>query len=128
MIVYALLGIFRDEKFSYARTAIVPEATFSILSSKIAFELNCIEKLEKPFKSYFPYIGNIDIDSVCIVDKAIIDGGLIETKTVFHIVPPEALSDCQCEAILGRDIILWWKLVYDRFSGKVRSLIAKPIQ
>ncbi len=127
MIVYALLGIFKDERFSYARTAIIPEAAFSLLSSKIAFELNCIEKLEKPFSLYFPYIGNIAIDSVCIVDKAIIDSGVIEMKTVFHIVIPEALNDCQCEAVLGRDIILWWRLVYDRLSGKVRSLIAKPI-
>ncbi|MCC6046051.1 MAG: hypothetical protein LM572_04665 [Ignisphaera sp.] len=124
-MLYTLVGLFKGERFSYGRALILPRHTPSIISSRISYELNCREKLEKLFAVEVLGIGRVLIDSLCAIDKAIVEGGIIEKVTVFYIVNEHLLKKLKCDMIIGLDVISWWGLVIDTASGRVYSVIAK---
>jgi hypothetical protein len=124
-MLYTLVGLFKGERFSYGRALILPRHTPSIISSRISYELNCREKLEKLFAVEVLGIGRVLIDSLCAIDKAIVEGGIIEKVTVFYIVNEHLLKKLECDMIIGLDVISWWSLVIDTASGRVYSVIAK---
>ncbi len=125
MTIYVMLGLFKGERFEYARALIDVNISVSVIIETIADALKCSEEVDKYFHIYVPITGFVKTNRVCTIDKAIIDGSLVELKTVFHVVNNNALKPLYCEAILGRDIFLWWQLIYDEMLQRVKSLIAK---
>ena len=127
MQVYTLIGLFKNENFSYGRAVISDNYLTSFVSTRIASELRCRERLDEVFKVELPGIGSVDIDSVCSVDRAVVGGGVIDKPAVFYIVSDEALKKLGCDIILGIDVITWWSIAIDMLSGRVYSRDAKPV-
>lgn len=121
-----MLGLFKNEKFAYARTALIPSASTSIVLYYIAEELNCIESLDKRFLMYIEGLGSFDIIGICSIDKALLDGNVIEMRSLFHVAKYKG-SRLNYEAIIGKDLILYWRLIYDPYLKSVKSLISRPL-
>lgn len=110
MGVYVMLGLFKGDRFEYARALIDVNLNASVVVEPIAEALRCSEKLDKRFSIYIPSVGFAETDGICVIDRAIINGSHIELKTIFHVIKSDILKPLHCEAILGRDIAIWWRL------------------
>jgi len=128
MTTYVMLGLFRGDRFGYARALADIDATTSVILKKVAESIRCIENLDRYFDIYIPNAGFAKTDKICVIDKAIIDGSFVELRTILYVVENDVLKPLHCEAILGRDIFLWWRLVYDKSFQRVKSLIAQTVQ
>ncbi|MCS7110788.1 MAG: hypothetical protein N3D82_05330 [Ignisphaera sp.] len=111
MHMYVMLGLFKGERFEYARALVDAGISASFVIDTIAEALKCSEELDRHFNIYIPRVGSVKIDRICVIDKAIIDSSLVELKTVFNVIQSNALKPLHCEAILGRDVHIWWGLV-----------------
>uniref|UniRef100_A0A7C5YYD3 Uncharacterized protein n=1 Tax=Ignisphaera aggregans TaxID=334771 RepID=A0A7C5YYD3_9CREN len=105
MYIYVMLGLFKEDRFEYARALMNSKIDVSFISKTIAENLRCIEELEQYFDIYIPTIGIVKTNKICTVDKAILNYSLIELKTVFHVIEDYILRSIQCDAIIGKDTI-----------------------
>jgi len=103
-----MLGLFKDDRFEYARALINSKIDVSFISKTIAENLKCVEELEQYFDIYIPAIGTVKTNKICTIDKAILNYSLIELKTIFHVIEDSILRSIQCDAIIGKDTIFWW--------------------
>ena len=117
----SLLGLVRENRFSYARALIDPDMRFSMLSIDVAEDLRCREHAED--------LGtfNVRIDEktykvldVCRVDKAVLNGYVISISTIFHIIDLRR-GEGLYEAFIGKDLFISWGLYIDPYTGIVRS-------
>jgi len=121
-----LLGLFKGDRFAYARALYAPSVSVSVIIKKSIEDLRCYEDLDK---SYIITIGTgneVEIKGVCVFDRAVIDGNLIELPSVIHVA--EDLGQIkEFEAIIGADLIFYWGLNYNPFLGVLSSRIAKKV-
>ncbi len=120
------LGLFHGDRFSYARALYSPRAPASVVSERVAEELGCVERLERVFELWIDGVGAVEVVGVCAVDRAIIDGQLVEVPVAIHVARIPRGSEF--DAVIGRDLDLAWRLYLDPLSGSVRSLVARPIE
>jgi hypothetical protein len=105
-IRYVLVGLYRDENFTYARVAIVPNLKVSLIVESKAREIKCIEKLDQKYYLTSEVLGVIGIDSVCTIDMVATVKGRQRVKLVLNVVKDEVLKKLACEAIFGSDTVL----------------------
>ena len=117
--MYILIGFFKGDLFSYGRALIDYDYPFSVISSRIAYELRCEERLDEVFEAVVKGLGKILINSLCVIDKAVINGDVVEKQTVFYIVKDSIVKELKCDAVLGRDVVDYWHLVVDETSKRV---------
>jgi len=103
----------------------VDDIPYSVIDERVARELNCIEPLEKSYRVVVEGLGPLEIYAVCRTTKALLEGQGIEVATLFHVA--RMPRDSEYEALLGRDVIALWRLVYDPLTNSVRSLIGRPV-
>jgi hypothetical protein len=126
-MTYALVGLFKGDRFSYGRALVSQKHLLSFVSSRIGYELSCRERLEKLFAVDVQGVGRVFVDSICAIDRAVIGGGVIEKTAVFYIVDEPFLRRLECDLVIGLDVISWWGLVVDTVSRGVYSVLAKSV-
>ncbi|MEZ0289485.1 MAG: hypothetical protein ABWJ42_00125 [Sulfolobales archaeon] len=116
-----ILGVVKNNRFSYARALISPRARFSILLREVAEDLRCIERTEDLAEYEYRFGENmLRVIGVCSVDKVVFNGYVVEIPAVFHVA--ESLGGEKLyEAIIGLDLISAWGLYIDLYTGVVRS-------
>lgn len=119
MYIYVMLGLFKEDRFEYARALMNSKIDVSFISKTIAENLRCIEELEQYFDIYIPTIGIVKTNKICTVDKAILNYSLIELKTVFHVIEDYILRSIQCDAIIGKDTIFWWGISIETILNEI---------
>ena len=122
-----LVGLFRDARFSYARGALAPHVSTSIVVPRVSEELRCAEPLDREYRIEVVGIGAFSIYAVCSVDKAVIEGHELNLKTAIHVGKPLASENIEYELVIGRDLIDYWRLVYSPLTRSIRSLISRPM-
>ena len=125
-VAVVALGLFRGDRFSYARALYSPRAPTSVVCERVAEELGCVERLERRFEMVIEGVGSVEILGVCAVDRAIIDGQLVEVPVAIHVAKMPMGSEF--DAVIGRDLDLAWRLYLDPLTNSVRSLVARPIE
>lgn len=122
-----MVGLFKNSRFTYARGAVVSDALVSIGMPRISEDLRCAETLDQEYEVDIAELGTFRIFAVCAIDRAIIDGQEIDLRTAIHIGIPMIRRRIEYELIIGRDLISYWRLVYDELTGQVRSLVSRPV-
>ncbi len=122
-----LVGLFKGMRFSYARGVLVPHVPTSIVVPRVSEELQCAEPLDREYRIEVMGIGAFSVYAVCSVDKVIIEGDELNLKTAIHVGKPLVSENIEYELVIGRDLIDYWRLIYNPLSGSVRSLISRPI-
>ena len=122
-----MVGLFKNLKFTYARGVVVPSASVSIGIPRISEDLQCAEALDREYEVEIAKLGIFKISAVCTVDKAIIDGQEIDLRTAIHIGVPITRRRIEYELIIGRDLINYWRLIYDELTGYIRSLVSRSV-
>jgi len=115
-----MLGLFRGGRFAFARATLVPVLGVSILASYVADELLCVERFGRGFHVEVPGLGRLYTDSVCVVDRVLLNGENLGIRSIFHVADMGRYPEY--EALIGRDLVYRWRLVVDRTTGRVRSL------
>lgn len=105
-IKYVLIGVYKNDRFTYARAAVVPTIKISLLSKSRAEEIRCEEKLDQEYTVYVDHVGNIIINTICVVDEIATVKGSQKTKLVFNVVNDDVLKKMACDAILGLDAVI----------------------
>ncbi len=103
----------------------MPYVPTSIVVPRVSEELRCTELLDREYRVVIRGIGVFSIYAVCSVDKVIVEGQELNLRTAIHVGKP--LKSVEYELVIGRDLIDYWKLVYNPFTGSVRSLISRPL-
>lgn len=124
--VTLLLGLFRENRFSYARATIVESINTSFLNSSVADDLRCYERIDslREVEVEVPGEGKYVLFSVCLVDRAVFNGFEIALPTAIHVAETRNPTP-QFEAYIGRDLINYWQLYVDPAGGVVRSRVAR---
>lgn len=127
--VTLLLGLFRENRFSYARAAIVESISTSFIDSSVADDLRCYERVDslKEVEIEIPGEGKYVLFSVCLVDRVVFNGLEISFPTAIHVAKTQRPTP-QFEAYIGRDLINYWQLYVDPTGGVVRSRVAKRVR
>ncbi len=124
-----LLGLFRRNRFSYARAAVIGDVKVSFIDSSVADDLRCYEEIDLPegLEVEVPGVGRYLLFSVCVIDRAVFNGYEIPFPTVVHVA--RVLSGERLfEACIGRDLIDYWQLRVDPLEGVVRSRVARRVR
>jgi hypothetical protein len=129
VLATVLLGVFKGERFGYARTAVIDGLNISFLVRPIAEDIRCVERVEdlEEVTLLIEGIGTFLLDSVCVVDRAVLNGYEIPYTTVFHVARILSGSE-EYEAYIGSDIIRYWHLYLDPLTNTVRSAIGKRVR
>jgi len=122
-----MIGLFKNSRFTYARGVVVPRASVSIGIPRISEDLQCAETLDREYEVEIAELGIFKISAVCTIDRAIIDGQEIDLRTAIHIGVPITRRRIEYELIIGRDLVNYWRLVYDELTGQIRSLVSRPV-
>jgi len=122
-----MVGLFKNSRFTYARGIIIPSASVSVGVSRISEELQCAEILDREYEVEIAELGTFRIFAVCTVDRVIIDGQEISLRTAIHIGTFTTRRRIEYELIVGRDLIDYWGLIVDELTGRIRSLVSKPV-
>jgi len=104
-IRYMLVGIYRDENFTYARAAIIPSLRVSFIVESKAEEIKCVEKLDQKYVLKNDLIGIIGIDRICAIDMIVTEKGYQKIKLILNVVKDEILRKIACDAVFGLDAI-----------------------
>jgi hypothetical protein len=128
VLATVLLGVFRGERFGYARTAIIEGLNTSFLVKPVAEDLRCVERVEGLEGAILSIegVGTFLLDSVCVVDRAVINGYEIPYTTVFHVARVLSGSE-EYEAYVGSDLIRYWRLYIDPLTNTVRSTVGRRV-
>ncbi len=124
-----LLGLFRRNRFSYARASVSRDVKVSFIDASVANDLRCYEEVDLPerLEVEVPGAGRYSLFSVCVVDRVVFGGYEIPVPTVIHVA--RAVSGGGLfEAYIGRDLIEYWQLYVDPSEGIVRSRIARRVR
>jgi len=125
-VLTVLLGLFKGDRFSYARALYDPSKPLSIVTRRIAEELGSLEALDRDYVVEVHGLGEFRVLGVCSVERAIVEGQLIEAPAALHVVDAERIGEF--DALIGRDLEIAWGLYVDLFSGSLKSLYSKPIE
>ncbi len=124
-----LLGIFKRERFGYARAAVIDNLNTSFLVKPVAEDLRCVERVEglEGVSLTVEGVGNFLLDSVCVIDRAVLNGYEIPYSTIFHVA--RVLSGSRdYEAYIGLDLVRYWRLYLDPATNTVRSAVGRRVQ
>ncbi len=125
-MITVLLGLLKGDRFSYARALYDPSKPLSIVVRRVAEELGSLEVLDKDYAIEVPDLGRFRVVGVCSIEKALLEGQLIEVPAVMHVVDSDRIG--RFDALMGRDLELAWGLYIDRLSGSLRSIYSRPIE
>ncbi len=117
-----LVGLFRDELFSYARAIYVPSVGLSVAIRRIGEELACIETLDRSYTVDIPEVGRWVIEAICRVDKAVIQGVEVVKRVVLHIGTPIDEKTHEFDMVIGSDLAYAWDL--ERVMQRIESSYA----
>lgn len=104
-MVYVLIGIYKDDNFTFARALLSPNAKVSLIAKSKADELKCIEYLDRSYTICLDELGCATIDMICSVSKIETIGRSWRLRAIFYLVDDILLRRFGCEAIIGSDII-----------------------
>lgn len=129
VLATVLLGMFRGERFGYARAAVIDGLHTSFLVRPVADDLKCVEKVEglEEIPIRIEGIGAFLLDSVCVIDRAVISGYEIPYSTVLHVARVLSGSD-EYEAYIGLDLVRYWRLYLDPSTNTVRSAVGRKVR
>lgn len=124
-----LLGLFKGNRFSYARAIVVEGINTSFIDASVADDLRCHEKVEslERVEIEMPGMGRHSLYSVCVVDRVVFDGYEIPYPSVIHVARSSDRGRL-FEAYIGKDLISYWQLYTDPARGLVRSRAARRVK
>lgn len=124
-----LLGMFKGRRFGYARAAVIEDLHTSFLVKPVAEDLKCVENVEglEGVSLTIEGVGNFLLDSVCVIDGAVLNGYEIPYSTVLHVA--RVLSGSRdYEAYIGLDLVRYWRLYLDPATNTVRSAVGRRVR
>lgn len=123
------MGLFRENRFSYARAAVVESINVSFIVSSVADDLRCYERVDslEGVEIEIPGEGRYELSSVCLVDRVVFNGFEIALPTAIHVATTRGPVR-RFEAYIGRDLIDYWQLYVDPVGGVVRSRVARRVR
>lgn len=124
-----ILGLYRGQRFGYARALLTGSIAVSLVDRVVAEDLKCYENVDPSMELevLVPGVGECRVFSICLVDKVVFDGYEIPHPSVFHVTQiPEDRK--LFEAFIGRDLIIHWHLYVDNELGVVRSRVARRVR